>query len=223
MRTAQWLSRQDLTEVGDHDGHLLIDRVEDHDDDEANNGSRDGRGHLWGQVLLDWVCPIGVLGERRGEHDEHRQPVDNDPNHRGDDEQDLKPPRTTQSKLQQESVRAAPGLAPCSGKERVGAPCGKSQVSATRKKWGGVGRNMLAKEEATTRVGYCGRSHCAPGKRRHGLSLSACSTQLSCKTKRVSLKNVYVKGALSSDSTKVGGSSRSVGLDMWVVTPLEAK
>lgn len=93
MRTAQWLSRQDLTEVGDHDGHLLVDRVEDHDDDEANNGSRDGRGHLWGQVLLDWVCPIGVLGERRGEHDEHGQPVDNDPDHRGDDEQDLKPPR----------------------------------------------------------------------------------------------------------------------------------
>lgn len=75
-------------EVGDHDGHFLVDRVEDHDDDEANNGSRDGRGHLWGQVLLDWVCPIGVLGERRGEHNEHGQPVDNDPDHRGDDEQD---------------------------------------------------------------------------------------------------------------------------------------
>lgn len=82
---------------------------------------------------------------------------------------------------------------------------------------------MVAKEEAPTRVGYYGRSHCALGKRRHGLSLSACSTQLSCKTKRVSLKNVYAKGALSSDSTKAGGPSRSVGLDVWVVTPLEAK
>lgn len=117
MKTAQWLSGQNLTKVGDHDGHLLVDRVEDHDDDEANDGGCDGRGHLWGQVLLDRVCPVGVCGKRRRKHYEHRQPVDDDPDHRGDNEQDLKPAAMTQCEPQQESVRAAWGhgraLAPC--------------------------------------------------------------------------------------------------------------
>lgn len=83
---------QDLTKVGDHDGHLLIDSVQDHDDDEADDRSCDGCGHLWCQVFLDWVGPIGVLGEGCREHNEHRQPVDDDADHRRDDEQDLKAP-----------------------------------------------------------------------------------------------------------------------------------
>lgn len=135
MKTAQWLPGQELTEVGDHDGHLLVDGVEDHDDDEADDGGCDGCGHLWGQVLLDWVCPVGVLGKRCREHDEHRQPVHNDPNHRGNDEQDLKPSAMTQCELQQESVGAAPGLAPCLHNERAVPHEGISR-KCHKRKWG---------------------------------------------------------------------------------------
>lgn len=150
MRTAQWLSRQNLTEVGDHDGHLLVDRVEDHDDDEADDGGCDGCGHLWGQVLLDRVCPVGVLGERCGKYDEHGQPVDNDPDHRGDDEQDLKPSAMPQREPPQESVSAALGLDPRSHNEGAGAPWGEPHISATRGNGGRVGRNGRTKEEAPT-------------------------------------------------------------------------
>lgn len=148
MKTAQWLSGQNLTKVGDHDGHLLVDGVEDHDDDEADDGGCDGCGHLRGQVLLDRVCPIGVRGKRRRKHDEHGQPVDNDPDHRGDNEQDLKPAVMTQCEPQQESVRAAWGrggaLAPRLQNEGAGALCGKSHIRATRKNGGEVGTNVRA-------------------------------------------------------------------------------
>lgn len=71
---------QELTKIGNHDRHFFIDHVEDHDDDEADEGSGDGCGCLWGQILLDWVCSIQVLGKFGRKHNEHRESIDDDPN-----------------------------------------------------------------------------------------------------------------------------------------------
>lgn len=43
---------QQPTKVGDPDGDSFVEHVEDHDDDEADEGGRDGSGHLRRHILL---------------------------------------------------------------------------------------------------------------------------------------------------------------------------
>lgn len=68
----------DLTEVSDHDGHFFIESVQNHDNDKADDGRSDGRGHLRGQILLDWVCLVDAFGKGSGKYNEHREPVNDD-------------------------------------------------------------------------------------------------------------------------------------------------
>lgn len=51
-RSDRKLARPKLTEVGDPDGHALVEDVEDHDDHEADDGGRDRSGHLGCHVVL---------------------------------------------------------------------------------------------------------------------------------------------------------------------------
>lgn len=50
-----------LTEVGDPDGDPLIENVEDHNHDEADERGGDGRGHLRRHVLLQRFQLLQVL------------------------------------------------------------------------------------------------------------------------------------------------------------------
>lgn len=43
---------QQLTKVSDPDGNSLIENIEDHDDDKADEGGRDRGGHLRRHILL---------------------------------------------------------------------------------------------------------------------------------------------------------------------------
>lgn len=88
---ARRLTRRKLTEVGDPDGHALVEDVEDHDDDEADDGGRDRGGHLRRHVLLQRLQLLQVLGsELGGEGEEGGQAVDGDGNDGRHDEQNLK-------------------------------------------------------------------------------------------------------------------------------------
>lgn len=143
---------QDLTEVGDHDGHPLVDSVQDHDDDEADDRSCDGRGHLRCQVFLDGVGPVGVGGEGGGEHNEHRQPVDDDADHGSDDEQDLKAPGSGSVSLSGSQIGTETGPVP----RKMGGRCQMQDTSR------GPKREYLPEWDI-------GDSQTGPGKRRHGV------------------------------------------------------
>lgn len=80
-----------LTKVGDPDGDALIEYVENHDDDKADDGGRDRRGHLGCHVLLQRLQLLQVLGsEPCREGKERSQAVDGDRNNGRHDQQDLK-------------------------------------------------------------------------------------------------------------------------------------
>lgn len=147
MRIVQWFFRQNFIEVGDYDGYFFVDRVEDYDDDEVDDGGCDGCGYLWGQVFLDRVCFVGVFGERCGKYDEYGQFVDNDFDYRGDDEQDLKLLAMSQREFSQELVSVVLGLDLRLYNEGAGVLWGEFYISVTRGNGGRVGRNGRIKEE----------------------------------------------------------------------------
>ncbi len=70
--------RGSLTEVCDPDGHFLVEVVENHDDDEADDGGCDGRGHLRGDILFEWLQLLSIhqiISQLHRENYEHRQTV----------------------------------------------------------------------------------------------------------------------------------------------------
>lgn len=79
-----------LTEIGDPDGDSLVEDVEDHDDDEADDGGCDGGGHLRRHVLLERLQLLQVLrSEFSREGEEHSQAVHDDGHHGCQDQQKL--------------------------------------------------------------------------------------------------------------------------------------
>lgn len=79
-----------LTEVGDPDGDALVEDVEDHDHDEADEGGGDGRGHLGGDVLLQGLQLLQVLSPESGrEGEKSSQAVDGDGHDGCQDQQNL--------------------------------------------------------------------------------------------------------------------------------------
>lgn len=93
--------RAPLTKVGDPDGDALIEYVENHDDDKADDGGRDRRGHLRCHVLLQRLELL--LAEPRGEGEEHSQAVDGDRNNGRHDQQNLKD-KNTKEKTEMHSL-----------------------------------------------------------------------------------------------------------------------
>lgn len=84
--------RGSLTEVCDPDGHFLVEVVENHDDDEADDGGCDGRGHLRGDILFEWLQLLSILqviSQPHRENYEHRQTVHDHADHRRYDQQNL--------------------------------------------------------------------------------------------------------------------------------------
>lgn len=64
-----------FTQVGDLDGHLLIEEVQDHDDDKVNAGSSDGGGQLRGDETANQLdLPQRVFDDAR-KSCEHGQSV----------------------------------------------------------------------------------------------------------------------------------------------------
>lgn len=74
--------RGSLTKICDPDGHFLIEVVEQHDDDEADDGGRDGRGHLRGHILFKRLQVLQVSTQLLGEGDKHGQTVHDHTDHR---------------------------------------------------------------------------------------------------------------------------------------------
>lgn len=94
-----------LTEVGDPDGDALVEDVEDHDDNEADDRSRDRGGHLGRHVLLQRLQLLQVLrSEPRGEGEEGGQAVDGDGDDGRHDEQNLKDKKQERDKNLLETV-----------------------------------------------------------------------------------------------------------------------
>ncbi len=84
--------RGSLTEVCDPDGHFLVEVVENHDDDEADDGGCDGRGHLRGDILFEWLQLLSIhqiISQLHRENYEHRQTVHDHADHRRYDQQNL--------------------------------------------------------------------------------------------------------------------------------------
>lgn len=79
-----------LTKVCDPDGDPLIEDIEDHDDDKADERGRDRGGHLWRHVLLKGLQLLQVLSsEFSREGEEHGQTVHGDGRDGGQDQQNL--------------------------------------------------------------------------------------------------------------------------------------
>lgn len=99
MNATAGFSRE-LTEVGDPDGHALVEDVEDHDDHEADEGSGDGGGHLGGDVVLQGLQLLQVVGVESGrEGEEGGQAVDSDGHDGSQDQQDLRDERKTKREV----------------------------------------------------------------------------------------------------------------------------
>lgn len=77
-----------LTKVGDPDGDVLIEYVENHDGDKADEGGRDRRGDLGCHVVFELLQVL--VFEFRRECKEHSQAVDGDGNNGRQDQQNLK-------------------------------------------------------------------------------------------------------------------------------------
>lgn len=93
-----------LTKVGDPDGDALVEHVENHDDDKADDGGRDRRGHLRCHVLLQRLELLQVImSEPRGEGKERSQAVDGDRNNGRHDQQNLKD-KNTKGKTEMHSL-----------------------------------------------------------------------------------------------------------------------
>lgn len=87
----------ELTEIGDPDGDALVENVEDHDHDEADEGGGDGRGHLGGDVLLQGLQLLQVLSPESGrEGEKSSQAVDGDGHDGRQDQQNLQDVRKNQ-------------------------------------------------------------------------------------------------------------------------------
>lgn len=81
--------KKKLTEVGDPDGHTLVEHVEDHDDHEADDGGRDRRGHLGRHVLLQRLQLQVLVSQLGGEGEKGGQAVDGDGDDGRHDEKNL--------------------------------------------------------------------------------------------------------------------------------------
>lgn len=80
-----------LTKVGDPDGDSLIEDVEDHDYDKADEGGCDRSGHLRRHILLQGLQFLQVLSsEFCREGKKRSQAVDNDGHDGRQDQQNLK-------------------------------------------------------------------------------------------------------------------------------------
>ena len=80
-----------LTEVSDPDGDALVENVEDHDDDKADDRGRDRRDHLRRHVLLQRLQLLHVLvSVFAGEDEEDGQAVHDDGRNGRQDQQNLK-------------------------------------------------------------------------------------------------------------------------------------
>lgn len=79
-----------LTKVGDPDGDPLIENVEDHNHDKADERGGDGCGHLRRHVLLQGFQLLQVLSsESSREGKKCSQAIDSDGHNGRDDQQNL--------------------------------------------------------------------------------------------------------------------------------------
>lgn len=76
-----------LTHVSDPHSHFLIHKVEDHDDDKVDTGSRDRRGQLWRDVGAHHLqVGGGTVLHDAGEGCVYRQAVRDHANDAGNDQ-----------------------------------------------------------------------------------------------------------------------------------------